>query len=360
MMICIFVLLLCSVFLFCKYWIPFGTTPSQKDQQNYSLRNKYFKNGKFYNEHDYQRIYKHYPKNQYLSTRGIQPQSQLPIQKVKINANSSIQTLSITWLGHSSIHIQMHGMNILIDPVFSDCISPISFFGVHRFSDVPLNIDDLPNIDIVMITHDHFDHLDYQTIKQIDKKVKTYIVPLGIENHLKRWNVHPNKIINLSWWETININGLHIICTPAKHNSSRNFVLDSYKTLWASWVIFDDYYKVFDSGDTGFDSHFKDIHDKYGDFDLAILECGQYNTKWKSTHMTPEESVMAGQILNAKVIMPMHWGAFHLAQHPWDDSIERFILEAKKENMQYMTPMIGENVKYTNHILTKQWWKNIK
>jgi len=352
-------LLICCI-VFLKYWIPFGATPSFKDQQNYALRHKYFKNKRFYNEHDYQRIYKHYSKNHYLSTQNIQPPKKLPIQKVNFHHAPSLDYLSITWLGHSSIYLQMHGMNILIDPVFSDCASPLSFIGAHRFSDVPLNIDDFIDIDIVLITHDHFDHLDYQTIQKIDKKVKTYVVPLGIEGHLKRWKIQSHKIINLAWWETTKINGLHIACTPAKHNSARNFVFDSYKTLWSSWVIFDEYYKVFNSGDTGYDSHFKDIHEKFGDFDLAILECGQYNTRWKSTHMTPEESVQAGQILNAKMLLPVHWGTFHLAQHPWDDSIERFVLQAQQENLQYMTPMIGESVDFSHQIVTKKWWRNIK
>lgn len=356
----IILLIFCSVILFLKYWIPFGKIPSQADRQDYSLRFAHFKKKRFYNEHDYQLIYKHAPQNYYISNKSVQPLDKIPVQKTSINKNPNIQTLSITWLGHSSIYIQMHGMNILIDPIFSEYASPFSFFGAHRFSQLPLSLDELTNIDIVLITHDHYDHLDYQTIKKIDKKVNKYVVPLGVENHLKKWGVSSHKIIHLAWWENTNINGLHIICTPARHNSSRNFILDRYKTLWASWVLIDDNYKVFDSGDTGFDNHFENIHDKYGDFDLAILECGQYNTRWKSTHMIPEESVRVGQILNAKMIMPMHWGSFHLAEHPWDDSIERFVLKAEQENMRYMTPMIGENIEYSNHITTDKWWKNIK
>lgn len=353
-MIYIILIIIC-VFIFLKYYPPFGSTPSKRKQKEYALRAINYKKGKFYNEHDYQRIYRKPQENHYLSTKEIKPVNNIPIIKTKINNHVS---LSITWLGHSSIHIQMHNINILIDPVLSKNASPLPFIGANRFSDIP--IISLSKIDIIFITHDHFDHLDYQTIKKLDNKVNKYIVPLGVENHLIRWGVSKKKISCLSWWENIDINGLKVICTPARHNSSRNFILDSYKTLWASWVIMDENHKIFVSGDTGFDTHFEEIHNRFGSFDIAFLECGQYNTKWKSSHMTPEETVLAGKILNAKTIIPIHWGTFHLAKHPWDDSIERFILQSDKENIHYLTPMIGENINYDVTISTTKWWRNIK
>ena len=185
------------------------------------------------------------------------------------------------------------------------------------------------------------------------------MVPLGIENHLERWKIDKAKITNMAWWEEIEFNGLKIACTPARHYSGRS-LNDRYKSLWASWVFMNDYYKVFESGDTGFDTHFNDIYDKYGDFDLALIDSGQYDKRWKSTHMVPEESVLAGKILNAKVIMPIHWGTFKLSNHPWDDSVERFILEAEKQNIKYMVPKIGETIFYDENINTEKWWKNIK
>jgi len=343
-----------------KYWLPFGAVPSKANQREYLMKSSNFKNGKFYNEHNYQRIYKHYEKNQYMSTKNIRPIDKMPMKEINIPAISSIHSLSVTWFGHSSLLLQMHGMNILIDPVFSSHASPFSFFGAAKFNSINVPVNKLPNIDILVITHDHFDHLDYQTIKQLNHKVKTYIVPLGVECHLKRWGINQDKIISLAWWQSVDIQGLQITCTPARHNSSRNFLLDSYKTLWASFVFIDDKYKVFESGDTGFDSHFQAIHEKFGTFDLAILECGQYNTRWISTHMTPKESVKAGQILNAGVVLPIHWGAFSLAQHPWDDSIERFVFNAKKENISYTTPMIGETIDYEKYLPTLSWWKDIQ
>ena len=277
-----------------------------------------------------------------------------------ISERVSIDELNFTWLGHSSLLMQIHGMNILIDPVFSNRASPGSFIGPSRYSDLPITACDLPNIDIVVISHDHYDHLDYNTIKEIDSKVELYVVPLGVENHLERWGVDGKKIINMAWWEEININGLMIECTPARHYSSRNMIFDKFNTLWASWVFIDEYHKVYESGDSGFDTHFEDIHNKYGYFDLAFIEAGQYNNRWKDIHMTPEESVEAGKILGAKYIMPIHWGAYVLADHPWDDSASRFTIKAKEENIQYITPMVGETIRYTDNMNTNNWWEEIE
>lgn len=348
------------VLLFLKLWIPLGRTPKKKDRINYASRANNFKNKKFYNENKYQRIYSNAKENIYLSTKDVVPTDKILIEKPKILKKPDNKTLNITWLGHSSIFIQMHGMNILIDPVFSKYASPVPFLGTRRFSDLPINIDELDKIDIVAITHDHYDHLDYNTIKKIDKKVSTYIVPLGVEKHLERWKINKQKIINLAWWEETKINGLLIACSPARHSSFRNFISDSYKTLWASWVFIDEYHKLFESGDSGFDDHFEEIYKKYGEFDLAILEAGQYNTKWKSTHMTPEESVKAGKILKSKIIMPIHWATFNLASHPWDDPVERFTKEADKQNIKYITPKIGETITYNVNLHTDKWWLNIK
>ena len=352
-------ILILLVFLFLKIWKPFGATPSKEDKKDYEERATNYKNGLFNNERDFKMIYNDDKENEYVSKKGMIPTDDLPTATPSYKENPSIDDFNITWFGHSTILMQMHGMNILIDPVVSEKASPVSFAGPSRFSDIVMEIEDLPNIDIVVISHDHYDHLDYKTIKEIDSKVDKYIVPLGIENHLERWGVGKDKIINLAWWEEVNINGLLIACTPAKHYSGRN-VIDMYNNLWASWVFIDENYKVFASGDSGFDKHFEEIYNKYGEFDFAMLESGQYDVKWRSTHMTPEEAVEAGKILKAKVIMPIHWGAFKLANHPWDDSVERFTLKADEENINYITPMLGETISYQLNPKINKWWTNIK
>ena len=352
-------ILILLVFLFLKIWKPFGATPSKEDKKDYEERATNYKNGLFNNERDFKMIYNDDKENEYVSKKGMIPTDDLHTATPSYKENPSIDDFNITWFGHSTILMQMHGMNILIDPVVSEKASPVSFAGPSRFSDIVMEIEDLPNIDIVVISHDHYDHLDYKTIKEIDSKVDKYIVPLGIENHLERWGVDKDKIINLAWWEEVNINGLLIACTPAKHYSGRN-VIDMYNNLWASWVFIDENYKVFASGDSGFDKHFEEIYNKYGEFDFAMLESGQYDVKWRSTHMTPEEAVEAGKILKAKVIMPIHWGAFKLANHPWDDSVERFTLKADEENINYITPMLGETISYQLNPKINKWWTNIK
>ena len=357
--IIIILILFLVAFSILKFYPPLGGTPSKKDKQNYASRADNYKDGKFQNENDYQMIYENPGQNTYVSNKGTVPKEKIPIVKPTYLENPEIDTLNIIWLGHSTLLMQMHGMNILIDPVFSDYASPVSFVGPSRYSEIPIEINELPNIDIVVITHDHYDHLDYNTIKEIDEKVDKYIVPLGIENHLEKWGVDGKKIINMAWWEEIKLDGLTIGCTPARHYSRRS-LNDSYNTLWASWVFIDDYHKVYESGDAGFDKHFEKIYNKYGDFDLALLDSGQYDTRWKDTHMTPEDSVNAGKILNAKVIMPIHWGAFRLANHPWDDGVERFTIAADKENIKYITPKIGETITYGQNMNTDKWWTNIE
>ena len=354
----VILLLLLVIFLFLKLWPSFGNTPSSEDMKDYSKRAKNYNNGKFYNENEFKMIYNNYAENEYISNKGVIPTEIISATKPRILDKTDVKTLSITWLGHSSTLIQMHGLNILIDPVFNDYSSPIAIVGPKRFSKLPIEINELPDIDIVVITHDHYDHLDYNTIKNIDKKVNKYVVPLGVENHLERWGVNKNKIFNMAWWEEINISGLTIGCTPARHYSRRS-LNDSYKTLWASFVFVDEYYKVFNSGDTGFDKHFSEIYDKYGDLDLALIDSGQYDNRWKSTHMIPEESVEAGKILRAKTIIPIHWGTFRLANHPWDDSVERFTREAEKQNINFIAPKIGETVNYGAEYKNIKWWKNI-
>lgn len=347
------------IFLVLKLYPPLGATPSKKDKEDYAKRAENYKDGKFYNESDYQMIYESTKQDKYVSTKGITPEESLPLEKPTFDKKPAIDTLNLTWFGHSSILMQMHGMNILIDPVFGDYASPVSFTGPQRFTETPITTDELPTIDILVISHDHYDHLDYKTIKEIDSKVKQYIVPLGVENHLESWGVSKEKITNMAWWEETTVNGLTIASTPARHYSRRS-INDSYSTLWTSWVFMDENYKVYESGDSGYDNHFKKINEKYGEFDLALLDSGQYNSRWKSTHMTPEESVTAGMDLQAKVIMPIHWGSFVLANHPWDDSVERFTLKAEEENIKYVTPKIGETLKYEENMSTEKWWTDIK
>ena len=264
---------------------------------------------------------------------------------------------SVIWFGHSTFLIQMNGKNILIDPVFSDYASPFQFAGPKRFKgDLPIEIEQLPQIDIIIISHDHYDHLDHTSILKLKNKTNKFILPLGNRVHFERWGVDPNKITELNWWEETMVDSLTFACLPSRHYSGRG-ITNRHETLWGSWAIMSPNEKIYFSGDGGYGSHFKEIGDKYGVFDLALVECGQYNDMWKEVHMMPEQSAQAALDLNAKMAMPIHWGAFSLAAHGWKEPVERISEAAKKVNLKLVTPRIGEPIILGVQEPNVAWWK---
>lgn len=250
----------------------------------------------------------------------------------------------------------MHGMNILIDPMFSERSSPFQWIGPKRFSRPSTGVEQLPHIDIVLITHDHYDYLDRLTISQLNAKTDRCIVPLGVENHLKLWHISAQKITSLAWWEQANINRLEITCAPSRHFSGRRLVRHD-TTLWCSWVLRNEYHSIFDSGDGSFGGHFKEIHDRFGNFDFALMECGQYNKNWHHSHLYPEETVMDAKIIGAKKVMPIHWGAFILSNHGWDDPPECFVREAQNHGLSIVTPHLCETICIDGEVSTSYWWR---
>lgn len=249
--------------------------------------------------------------------------------------------LAMAWLGHSSVFLRMNGKNILIDPIFNRYSSPVPFIGPKRFPGEIITPAQLPKIDLVLITHNHYDHLDRSTILSLDGQVTRYIAPTGVGNNLRRFGIAASKITELQWYEEANIDGLQVICTPSQHNSSRNY-LDWNNTLWGSYVLKDGTHTVFDSGDGGFANHFSEIRQRYGAPDLAIIECGQYGERWHTTHMFPEESALACKLLEAKLAVPVHWGAYVLSNHPWDDPPRRFQQRAQELNQPFRIPVLNQ------------------
>jgi len=264
------------------------------------------------------------------------------------------------WFGHSSFLLQLENKNILLDPMFSKVAAPHPLLGANRFNeDFPIAIEKLPQIDAVIFSHDHYDHLDYETIQKIKSKTGHFFVPLGVGTHLEAWGVPSNKITELDWWQEATFENLTFVCTPAQHFSGRKFNTGQ-STLWSSWVIQSKTDNIFFSGDSGYANHFKEIGAKYGPFDIALMECGQYNEMWSDIHMMPEETAQAGLDVKAKKIMAIHWAGFKLALHDWTDPIERVKAKASELNLKVITPKIGEEIivkdsinNYTN------WWKNI-
>ncbi|MEQ9188658.1 MAG: MBL fold metallo-hydrolase [Cryomorphaceae bacterium] len=263
----------------------------------------------------------------------------------------------LTWFGHSAFLLEVDNKHILLDPMLGPSAAPFSF-QVRRFNqDLPIALEDLPIIDAVIFSHDHYDHLDYPTIMAIKDKVKRFFVPLGLKGHLVGWGVDPTIVTELDWWEEAQLDGIRLACTPAQHFSGRA-LNDRGATLWCSWVITTPKRNIFFSGDSGYFNGFKSIGEKYGPFDIAMLECGQYNTLWQEIHMMPEESAMAAVDLNAKAMIPIHWGMFELALHPWKEPVERVTAKAKELNMPILTPKVGERLAIMQPLTTDAWWSN--
>ncbi|WP_212667534.1 MBL fold metallo-hydrolase [Gottfriedia acidiceleris] len=287
------------------------------------------------------------------------PKDGIPMEKIDVSLlHSKNHDTKITWFGHSALLIQIDGKNILIDPMFGNAPTPFPQFGGKRYSGgLPIEINELPKIDAVIFSHDHYDHLDYGTIKKIKQKVNRFIVPLGVGGHLVSWGVPKESISEHNWWDEFKFDQLTLACTPARHFSGRSLT-DRNSTLWCSWVIIGEKTKIYFSGDSGYAPHFKEIGEKYGPFDLALMECGQYDKRWSAIHMLPEETVQAFIDVKGKVLVPIHFGAFTLAFHDWNDPIERVVKAAKENEVKYATPKIGETINIsTGEYPNSVWWK---
>jgi L-ascorbate metabolism protein UlaG (beta-lactamase superfamily) len=260
------------------------------------------------------------------------------------------------WFGHSSYFIQLNGKRLLIDPVFSGNASPVSgsnkaFKGSDRYTAV-----DIPHIDYLFITHDHYDHLDHETIVQLKSKVKKTICGLGVAAHLERWGYAAEHIIESDWNETIPLDkDFTVHTTSARHFSGRGFIRNN--TLWLSYVLDTPHMKIFIGGDSGYDTHFKEIGNKHGPFDFAILENGQYDLGWKYIHALPDEVLKAAAELKAKKLLPVHFGKFAMANHAWNEPMEKIMELNTSAQLTILTPMIGEVVNLKEHSQQfKQWW----
>lgn len=355
--LCVIVTIAIIVLLFVLLYKPLGGRPNKSDRENYESRSSNYKDGKFYNDGKFSVMGSFIdPYKDRVGSSDVVPQDAVSVENYEFIENDNSDVL-FTWFGHSTVLIQMHGMNILIDPIFSNRASPVSFVGPKRFSDLSGDVSDLPYIDVVLLTHDHYDHVDYNTIKELDEKTNMFLVPLGIDKDLIKFGIDKNKVNNMSWWEELELNGLSFVCTPARHFSGR-FVIDSNDTLWSSWLIKDENYTIFDSGDSGYGDHFKEINARYGNVDFALLDSGQYSESWHDVHMFPEEAVQAAVDLNANISMPIHWGAFALSNHPWDDPAKRFVRQASELGINYMVSRIGKTVSINDYLDNQEtWWE---
>jgi L-ascorbate metabolism protein UlaG (beta-lactamase superfamily) len=283
------------------------------------------------------------------------PQGVLPSIKTDLKTISTTKPVFI-WFGHSSYFIRFNNKNFLVDPVFSGNAAPLSFMvKAFRGADI-YSLDEIPEIDYLVLTHDHYDHLDYKTIRKLKGKISKVVCSLGISSHLVYWGIEEEKIIELDWWDKITLDaGLEMIAAPARHFSGRG--IRRGQTLWSSFILRSDAFSFYLGGDSGYDQHFKELGERFGPFDLAVLECGQYNRMWPLIHMMPEETAQAAIDLKAKVLLPVHWGKFMLAMHEWNEPVKRVLEKAKQLNLKVTTPRIGEPVVINGSYPVTPWWQ---
>ncbi|WP_254063384.1 MBL fold metallo-hydrolase [Rhodanobacter sp. L36] len=285
------------------------------------------------------------------------PRLSLPVVPVRADVlkGPTSQALRVTWLGHSTTLIEIDGLRLLTDPVLSDRASPVPFAGPKRFTPPALSVDDLPPIDAVILSHDHFDHLDSDTIRALAGKVGRFYTTLGVGARLTAWGVSAEHVIELDWWQEASFGPLTLAATPAQHFSGRGLG-DRDSTLWASWVVMGLRERLFFSGDTGMHAGFAEIGERYGPFDLTLVECGAYNELWPDVHMQPEQSIAAHRLVKGRTMMPVHWGTFDLAMHRWDEPAERIRALAAEQGVQLVQPRPGETIT-PDSTLRSPWWR---
>ncbi|MCV9926559.1 MBL fold metallo-hydrolase [Flavobacterium sp. LS1R49] len=323
-----------------------------------------YSHGKFQNTHDTPTLTKGYSFGGILYDQLFgnhprrEPVDSIPSIKTDLH-NLPPNADVLIWFGHSSYFMQIDGKRFLVDPVFSGNASPLpgtvsSFKGANGYT-----VADLPTIDYLFISHDHYDHLDYETIIALKSKVKKVICGLGVGGHFERWGYPTDKIIEKDWNETIVLeDGFKVYTTPARHFSGRGFSKNN--TLWLSYVLQTPSIKIYIGGDSGYDSHFAKIGEQYGPIDFAILENGQYNLAWEAIHMLPEQVLKAAQDLKTKKLFPVHSSKFKLAMHAWDEPLSKLSELSKTANLPLVTPMIGEIVNLNDDTqVFKEWWKDV-
>ncbi len=285
------------------------------------------------------------------------PPGKLPVTEPVLVAQANVapETLRVAWLGHSTNLVEIDGLRVLTDPVFERRVSPVTFAGPERFFPPPVPREKLPPIDVVVVSHDHYDHLEEATARALAAKGTVYVVPLGIGSHLRKWGVPENRIVELDWWEEHVVRGVRFVCTPAVHYSGRG-LFGGNKTLWASWSIVGPKHRFFHSGDTGFSPHLAEIGRRLGPFDLTSIKVGAYDYTWELIHMSPEHAVESHVALRGVRMLPVHWATFNMAIHRWDEPILRTKAEAAKRKVELVTPRPGEWVTAGAEFASSDWW----
>jgi len=284
----------------------------------------------------------------------------LAVDKTALEASPPASGLRAFWIGHASAYVEIDGLRLLLDPVFAQQVSPLPI-GPGRFHAPPIALADLPRIDAVLISHDHYDHLDMATVRRLAQHGSRFLVPLGIGAHLERWGVPLAQIEELEWWQERSLGHVRIVCTPTRHYSGRGLGNRS-TTLWSSWSVIGPQHRLFYSGDTGYGKLFQDIGARLGPFDMAFIKIGSYGpgAAWTDIHMTPEQAVQVHRDVRARRMFPVHWSTFNLAYHDWDEPIRRTVAEATRVGVELVTPRVGEVVDADRPFASTRWWESVR
>lgn len=284
------------------------------------------------------------------------PSGGIPVQAVTKQQLLAAPNNTVYRLGHSTVLLKLHDAFWITDPMFSDRASPVQWAGPQRFHKPPITIDEFPPIKAVVISHDHYDHLDHDSIMKLAEKVEYFLTPLGVGDILVGWGVAAAKVRQLDWWQETEVGGVRFVATPARHFSGRG-LFDKNKTQWASWVILAPAQRVFFSGDSGYFDGFRQIGEKYGPFDLTLLETGAYNENWPNVHMHPEESIQAHLDLKGKRLLPIHNGTFDLSMHSWREPFDKMAALGTVRGTPVVTPRMGEPVSMHENKSGLRWWE---
>ncbi|RZA35736.1 MAG: hydrolase [Lysobacteraceae bacterium] len=290
---------------------------------------------------------------------GTMPKGAVPVRPLTRAALLAAPDKTLFRLGHSSMLFKLGGEFYLTDPVFSERASPVQWAGPKRFHAPPISIAELPPIKAVILSHDHYDHLDHAAIMALSAKTGHFLAPLGVGDRLVEWGIEAGKVRQLDWWQEAKIDGVRFVATPAQHFSGRTLG-DRDTTLWASWVILHDGLRLFFSGDSGYFKGFREIGERFGPFDVAMVETGAYDKQWPDVHMQPEETLQAFLDLKGKWLLPVHNGTFDLALHRWQDPLERIAALAAAKGATLTTPEMGEALDLTQPHAGKPWWREIE
>jgi Predicted Zn-dependent hydrolases of the beta-lactamase fold len=353
---CALVILATPAVLGVRYFmIPIGKYPDKSQFTKYEELSSQFYDEKFHNESE--------PENTGFapSTGGkrVMPSKELPVEKITSLDRAASDKLTVTWLGHSSSLIQLGEQNILLDPILVNQQNAMQYRGLpERYSDFPLDVKNMPDIDVLCISHDHYDHLDYSTIMAVDSKVKNYIVPLGVDSILKGWGISEDKIKVLSWWQNIEIGGITYTLTPAQHYSGR-FANKQYKTLWGGIYMQNSSHSVYFTGDSGYCGTFREIYERFGETDIILADSGEDAPAW--SHMSPDEVYQAADEVHAEYLLPVHWGAYLYGSTAWYQPIDDIAEKADSSKVSLMTPKLGQTIEYNDFSTANEhWWEEYK